>query len=400
MKLPKPKTCKGEQTMNRVYTIFAELLKLCPRYEFEKATERYGGNRYVKTFTTWQQYIAVLYSQITLKDSLRDIETGLGTQSGRWYHLGLKGVHRSTLSDANTKRDYRIFEDMFYHLLARCRDLTPRHRFRFNNPLYSIDATTIDLCLSVFPWARFKRAKGAIKMHCLYDHSGALPSFLTVTDGKRHDVTEAKNAGFPLSPDSIVSVDRAYIDYTWLYSLNTKRIWFVTRAKSNIDYAVTGQHQASGKGIISDESISLAGQHTRDKYPRDLRLIRFYDEKRKKTLVFLTNNFRLAASTIARVYKSRWQIELFFKWIKQNLKIKSFLGTSRNAVMTQIWVAMCYYLLLTYIKYQTKYGYSLLQLSRIIRETLFDRKSLVDILTLTPEHMAAVRNEALQGTLF
>jgi hypothetical protein len=400
MKLPKPKTCKGEQTMNRVYTIFAELLKLCPRYEFEKATERYGGNRYVKTFTTWQQYIAVLYSQITLKDSLRDIETGLGTQSGRWYHLGLKGVHRSTLSDANTKRDYRIFEDMFYHLLARCRDLTPRHRFRFNNPLYSIDATTIDLCLSVFPWARFKRAKGAIKMHCLYDHSGALPSFLTVTDGKRHDVTEAKNAGFPLSPDSIVSVDRAYIDYTWLYSLNAKRIWFVTRAKSNIDYAVTGQHQASGKGIISDESISLAGQHTRDKYPRDLRLIRFYDEKRKKTLVFLTNNFRLAASTIARVYKSRWQIELFFKWIKQNLKIKSFLGTSRNAVMTQIWVAMCYYLLLTYIKYQTKYGYSLLQLSRIIRETLFDRKSLVDILTLTPEHMAAVRNEALQGTLF
>jgi hypothetical protein len=386
--------------MNRVYTIFAELLKLCPRYEFEKATERYGGNRYVKTFTTWQQYIAVLYSQITLKDSLRDIETGLGTQSGRWYHLGLKGVHRSTLSDANTKRDYRIFEDMFYHLLARCRDLTPRHRFRFNNPLYSIDATTIDLCLSVFPWARFKRTKGAIKMHCLYDHSGALPSFLTVTDGKRHDVTEAKNVDLPLSPDSIVSVDKAYIDYAWLHSLDSGRIWFVTRAKSNIDYAVTGQHPVGGSGIISDERISLTGQRTRDKYPRDLRLIRFYDEKRKKTLVFLTNNFRLAATTIARIYKSRWQIELFFKWIKQNLKIKSFLGTSRNAVMTQIWVAMCYYLLLTYIKYQTRYAHSLLQLSRIIRETLFDRKSLVDILTVTPEHMAAVRNEALQGTLF
>ncbi len=400
MKLPKPKTCKGEQTMNRVYTIFAELLKLCPRYEFEKATERYGGNRYVKTFTTWQQYIAVLYSQITLKDSLRDIETGLGTQSGRWHHLGLKGVHRSTLSDANTKRDYRIFEDMFYHLLARCRDLTPRHRFRFSNPLYSIDATTIDLCLSVFPWARFKRAKGAIKMHCLYDHSGSLPSFLTVTDGKRHDVTEVKNVDLPLSPDSIVSVDKAYIDYAWLHSLDAGRIWFVTRAKSNIDYAVTGQHPVGGRGIISDERISLTGQRTRDKYPRDLRLIRFYDEKRKKTLVFLTNNFRLAATTIARIYKSRWQIELFFKWIKQNLKIKSFLGTSRNAVMTQIWVAMCYYLLLTYIKYQTRYACSLLQLSRIIRETLFDRKSLVDILTVTPEHMAAVRNEALQGTLF
>ncbi len=158
--------------MNRVYTIFAELLKLCPRYQFEKATERYKGNRYVKTFTTWRQYITILYSQITQKDSLRDIETGLGTQSGRWYHLGLSGVHRSTLSDANTKRDYRIFEDLFYHLLTRCRDLTPKHRFRFKNPLYTIDATTIDLCLSVFPWAKFRKAKGAIKMHCLYDHSG------------------------------------------------------------------------------------------------------------------------------------------------------------------------------------------------------------------------------------
>jgi hypothetical protein len=386
--------------MNKVYTIFAELLKLCPRYQFERATEHYKGDRYVKTFTTWQQYIAVLYSQITQKDSLRDIETGLGTQSGRWYHLGLSGVHRSTLSDANTKRDYRIFEDMFYHLLARCRDLTPKHRFRFKNPLYTIDATTIDLCLSVFPWAKFRKAKGAIKMHCLYDHSGALPSFLTVTDGKRHEVTTVKETSFPLSPDSIVSVNKAYIDYTWLSSLNTKRIWFVTRAKSNIDYAIAGQHPVSGRGIISDERISLRGQHTRNKYPQDLRLIKFYDDERQKTLVFLTNNFRLAATTIAQIYKSRWQIELFFKWIKQNLKIKSFLGTSKNAVLTQIWVAMSYYLLLTYIKYQTKYGYSLLQLSRIIRETLFDRKSLVDILTLQPEHLSAVRNETLQGALF
>ena len=173
--------------MNKVYTIFAELLNLCPWYQFERATERYKGDRYVKTFTTWQHYIAILYSQITQKDSLRDIETGLGTQSSRWYHLGFKGVCRSTLSDVNTKRDYRIFEDMFYHLLARCRNLTPKHRFRFKNPLYTIDATTIDLCLSVFPWAKFRKTKGAIKMHCLYEHSGALPSFLTVTDGMRSE---------------------------------------------------------------------------------------------------------------------------------------------------------------------------------------------------------------------
>jgi hypothetical protein len=400
MKSAKPKSFKEEQTMNRVYTIFAELLKLCPRYRFEKATERYRGNRYVKTFTTWQQYIAVLYSQITQKDSLRDIETGLAAQSDRLYHLGLGRIHRSTLSDANAKRDYQIFEDMFYHLLARCRDLTPKHTFRFRNPLYTIDATVIDLCLSVFPWAKFRKTKGAIKMHCLYDHSGALPSFLTVTDGKRHEVTAVKENPFPLLPDSIVSVDKAYIDYTWLYSLNTKRIWFVTRAKVNIDHAVTGQHLIKGRGVISDGRISLTGPLTKDKYPRDLRLIRFYDEERQKTLTFLTNNFRLAATTIAQIYKSRWQIELFFKWIKQNLKIKSFLGTSKNAVLTQIWVAMCYYLLLTYIKYQTKYAYSLLNLSRMIRETLFDRKSLIDILTLQPEHRQIMKNDMLQGTLF
>ena len=174
---------------------------------------------------------------------------------------------------------------------------------------------------SVFPWAKFRKAKGAIKMHCLYNLSGALPSFLTVTDGKRHEVTALKETSFPLSPDSIVSVDKAYIDYTWLYSLHTQKIWFVTRAKSTIDYAVAGQHPISVRGIIRDERISLQGQSTRNKYPQDLRLIKFYDDERQKTLVFLTNNFRLAATTIAQIYKSRWQIELFFKWIKQNLKI-------------------------------------------------------------------------------
>jgi hypothetical protein len=354
----------------------------------------------VKTFTTWQQYITVLYSQIKQKDSLRDIETGLQAQSPRWYHLGLTGIHKSTLSDANTKRDYRIFEDTFYNLLARCKDLTPKHRFRFRNPLYTIDATTIDLCLSVFPWAKFRKTKGAIKMHCLYDHSGALPSFLTITDGKKHDVRVVKEHAFPLVPDSIVSIDKAYIDYKWLYSLDKKGIWFVTRAKSNIDSVVTGQHPISGKGVLSDESISLQGPLTKTYYPKELRLIRYYDEERKKTLTFLTNNFKLAASTIAQIYKSRWQIELFFKWIKQNLKIKSFLGTSKNAVLTQVWIAMCYYLLLTYIKYQTKYGYSLLQLSRVIREMLFERKNLIDILTLKPERLLAVRSEPLQGALF
>jgi hypothetical protein len=342
----------------------------------------------------------MLYSQIKQKDSLRDIETGLQAHVSRWYHLGLTAVHRSTLSDANTKRDYRIFENMFYHLLARCRDHTPKHRFRFKNPLYTIDATTIDLCLSVFPWAKFRKTKGAIKMHCLYDHSGALPSFLTVTDGKRHDVRVVKEGSFPLSPDSIISIDKAYIDYKWLYSLDNNRIWFVTRAKSNINYEVTGQHEVSDKKVLSDERIALKGPLTKKRYPKELRLIRFYDTVHKKTLTFLTNNFRLSSTTIASIYKSRWQIELFFKWIKQNLKIKSFLGTSKNAVMTQIWIAMIYYLLLSYIKYQTKYGHSLLQLSRVVREMLFERKNLIDVLTLRPARLLSVRSEPLQGALF
>lgn len=386
--------------MRKLETIFGELLKLVPRYQFEKAVKQYQGDRYVKSYTTWHQFITILFSQIKQKDSIRDIVTGLEANESRWYHLGLTGIHRSTFSDANNKRSFQIFEELFYHLLSRCKDLTPKHRFKFKNELYSIDASVIDLCLSVFPWAKFRKTKGAIKMHCLYDHSGALPSFVTITDGKKHDVTVAKDVGFPLSPDSIVSIDRAYIDFKWLNSLDEKRVWFVTRAKSNIDYVVTGQHPVSGKGVRKDQTILLAGPRTKHHYPKELRMIEFYDEENKKHLTFLTNNMKLAASTIAAIYKSRWQIELFFKWIKQNLKIKSFLGTSKNAVMTQIWVAMSYYLLLTYIKYQTKYTHSLLTLSRLIRETLFERKNLIDILTLKPERILSVRDEPIQGALF
>ena len=238
----------------------------------------------MKSFTTWQQFMAILYAQITQKDSLRDIVTGFSAHALRWYHLGLTGIHKSTLSDANANRAYQIFEALFYHLLSRCRDLTPKHKFRFKNPLYTIDASTIDLCLSVFPWAKFRTTKGAIKLHCLYDHSGALPTFLTVTDGKKHDVRVVKDTPFPLLPDSIVSVDKAYIDYAWLNSLDAQGVWFVTRAKTNIDYAVVGQYPVSSKRVISDECISLQGPLTRTKYPKELRLIRYYDEERDKNL--------------------------------------------------------------------------------------------------------------------
>lgn len=386
--------------MRKLETIFGELLKLVPRYQFDKAVQQYQGDRYVKSYTTWHQYITILFSQIKQKDSIRDIVTGWDAFESRWYHLGMKDIRRSTFSDAHNRRDYQIFESLFYHLLSRCKDYTPKHRFKFNNPLFSLDASVIDLCLSVFPWAKFRKTKGAIKMHCLYDHSGALPTFLTITDGKRHDVTVAKKTDLPLSPDSIISIDRAYIDFKWLNLLDENRVWFVTRAKSNMDYVITGQHPVSGKGVRKDQAILLNGPRTKTYYQKELRLIEFYDEDTKKHLTFLTNNRKLAASTIAAIYKSRWQIELFFKWIKQNLKIKSFLGTSKNAVLSQIWVAMSHYLLLTYIKYQTKYGHSLLTLSRIIREMLFERKNLIDILTLKPERLRIVQDEPIQGALF
>ena len=383
--------------MTQVGTIFSELLKLVPRYHFDKAVNSHQGDRYAKSFTTWKQFITLLYSQITRKDSLREIETGLLAQSSRCYHLGLTRVCRSTLADANNRRDYRIFETLFYHLLGRCKSLTPKHKFRFKNPLYSIDASTIDLCLSSFPWAKFRKTKGAIKLHCQYDHSGALPSFLVITDGKRHEARVMKEHTFPLTPDSIVSVDRGYLDFKWLYSLTVSRVSFVTRAKKNFKYEVTGQHKKpKGKGVLRDETVCMVNYSSTQDYPDTLRRVEFYDEEKKKILVFLTNNFKLAASTIAGIYKSRWQIELFFKWIKQNLKIKSFLGSSKNAVMTQVWVAMCYYLLLSYIKYQTRFGHSLLYLSRVIRETLMDQRALIDILTLSLVRFEKIETEPIQ----
>jgi hypothetical protein len=339
--------------------------------------------------------MTLLYAQVRAKDSLRDIQTSLSAQSDRWYHVGLKAIKRSTLSDANNSRDARIYEEFFYKLLDRCKDITPKHKFRFKNPLYTMDATVIDLCLSMFPWAKFRKKKGALKLHYLYDHSGSIPSFLVVTDAKQHE------HDLPLVPDSIISIDRAYIDYNWLYSLAKSRVSFVTRAKSNMKYRVTGQHEVNTqKGLLFDRKVVLTNYYQSRYYPEELRLVGLRDPETKKKLLFLTNNFSLSAYTIAQIYKARWQIELFFKWIKQNLKIKSFFGTSRNAVLTQIWIAMCYYLLLSYIKYQTKYSYSLLELSRIFSEMIFAKISLIDLLSYRYYNISKIREPALQRSLF
>lgn len=381
-------------------TIFNQLLQLIYRYNFKKCVNRYDGDKYTKRFSCWQQFIVLLYSQARGLKSLREITISLRSQYRKWYHLGLKSVARSTLSDANINRSSDIFQDVFYDLLAKCQSLSPKHRFRFKNPLYTMDSTLISLCLSIFPWAKYRKMKGALKLHTLLDHSGCLPSFMTITDGKCHDINVVKDKQycFPtILSDSIITVDRAYIDYKWLYSLTISKVYFVTRIKRNISYEVLGQQKIiKNRDVISDHTIRMTGFYTKENYPDKLRLIKYYDKETKKELVFITNNFKLAARTIADLYKARWQIEIFFKWIKQNLKIKTFLGTSENAVMTQIWVAMIYYLLLSFLKFQTKYSYSMQEFARIIKELLMENISLFDTLSLNYENCNKVKEKNIQ----
>lgn len=242
-----------------------------------------------------------------------------------------------------------------------------------------------------FPLAKYKARKGAIRLHYQLDQSGEIPSFLVVTDAKQHELKVTRSF-FTIVPDSIYCMDKAYIDFKWLYSINNKKAFFVTRAKENQQYTVTGQHEINKKNILSDENINLTGILQHEKYPEDLRLIRYFDEESEKTLTFLTNNFALSASTIADIYQSRWQIEVFFKWIKQNLKIKTFLGVSKNAVLTQIWIAMCYFLLLSYIKYQSHYKYPLFYLHKVIKETLLERLHIIDLLNLNDRTLSKIKN--------
>ena len=385
-------------------TIFSQLLQLICQNRFKKCVNRYEGDRYTKRFSCWQQLLVLLFAQAKGLTSLRDIEISLRSHHRKWYHLGLTGVARSTLADANTNRDADILKEVFYSLLEKCRDLAPRHRFRFKNPLYSFDSTLINVCLSLYPWATYRKKKGAFKLHTLFDHNGYLPSFVVLTDGRTHDINIMKDSsyGVPvLSPDSILLVDRAYIDYKWLYSLTKQGLYFVTRMKKNMKYTVLGQQELSEKnGVVTDCRIRLANYLQSKYYPAPLRLVTVADPETGELITFITNNFMFDAATIAELYKSRWQIEIFFKWIKQNLKIKSFLGTSKNAVMTQIWAAMIYYLLLSFIKFQTKCRHSLHELTRIIGELLLDNTHLIDIIGVSLNAYAKVKRNQLQLSLF
>jgi hypothetical protein len=360
-------------------TILAQILKLVPRHEFEVLANKHHSGRMFRTASRWSQFVSMAIGQLSGRRSLRDLVDNVSAQQQRLYHLGSARLSRSNLSRINEDKPCELYQVLFAALLKRCQSIAPGHGFRFKNELYSMDATTIDLCLSVFPWASFRKTKGGIKLHVAMNHKGNLPEFVTVTEAREHEVEQGRCVNFPKG--SIVAVDRGYTDYEWYKTLSDKGIYFVARLKSNAKIRVIKRSIVNrSTGLTCDQIIEFTGVMTSTRCPIPLRRVGYRDPVSGKHYVFLTNNFSLAASTIAAIYKSRWQIELFFKWIKQNLKIKSFLGTSRNAVMTQIWIALCVYLLVAYLKFVSKSKRSMQQILNLLQMNLFEKWSLHDLI--------------------
>ncbi len=370
--------------MNTGKTLFAQLMEFLPWKTFGRIVARYGGDDRVRTLSCGEQYRAMAFAQLTYRESLRDIETCLSVQASKLYHMGLREpIRRSTLADANESRDWRIYADLAQRLIAQARKLyaTEDLGLDLTNTVYALDSTTIDLCLSVFPWAHFRTTKAAVKMHTLLDLRGNIPSFIHVSDGKLADV-HALDLLLP-EPGAIYVMDRGYVDFARLHALHQAGAFFVTRTKSNMNaHRVYSAPTDRTTGIICDQSIALDGHYTSKNYPEHLRRIRFRDAESGKTLVFLTNHFALPALTIAALYKNRWQVELFFKWIKQHLRIKQFYGTSENAVKTQIWIAVSVYVLVAIVKKRLDLDASLYTLLQIFSVTLFEKIDLKQALTI------------------
>ena len=363
-------------------TILSQILKLVPRHEFETLAKQHHSGGTFRTASRWSQFVSLTMAQLSGRNSLRDIVDNMSAQMHRLYHLGSAKLSRSNLSRINEDKPYALYEALFGKLLTRCQGVAPDHNFKFNHPLYSLDASTVDLCLSAFPWADFRTTKGAVKLHVGLNHAGYLPEFVTITEGKKHDVTVGRMLNFPKG--SMVAIDKAYNDYAWYKQLTDKDIFFVTRLKSNAKYRIIDRRSVlKNKGLTCDQTIEFTGPQASKKCPVQLRRVGYKDAETGKHYVLLTNNFKLSAKTIADVYKARWQVELFFKWIKQNLKIKSFVGTSKNAVMTQIWIAMCVYLLIAFLAFQSEITKSMQQILRL-QLNLFDKRDLMTLLRGDP----------------
>jgi hypothetical protein len=374
-----------------------QLMQMFSRFEFQKAVKATKTEYHARGFTSWNHFIAMLFGQLAGQDSLRSIEAGLATQAPALYHMGIAPVHRSTLAYANEHRSCELFEKIFCVMLSKCRSLAPRHKFKFKNPLYSIDSTTIELCLSLYDWALFRQTKGAAKLHVKLNHAGYLPAFAVTTYAAIADITVAKT--MPMDKGDVVVMDRGYVGFEFLNSLDNKGVLFVVRVKENMLWRITRRNGASGrKRIRFDRIVKTKSLHAKEKYSRRLRLVRAYDPVSKKTATLATNNFTWSAKTIAAIYKERWQIELFFKTLKQQLKVKSFVGTSKNALLSQLWVALIAYLLLSYLKFKSKFKWSIYTLCAILPTNLFARRNLWDWLN-APFHTRSNKPPDTQLTL-
>ena len=385
--------------MPREAYVFSQFLRLLPRYEFQRIVDKYKGDYRTKQFKCWHQLNCMLFAHIRQEKSLRDIDIALNAHASKLYHIGIQQCPKSTLADANERRDYRIYEEFAKTLMQHARREyadTPL-ALDVDNAVYALDASVIDLTLSLFPWAKFRKTKGAIKLHAMIDLRGNIPTFLTITDGKMHDVKAAPKV--PIEADGIYVVDRGYVDFSWLWSIHQTGAFFVTRLKTSIKWTRVVSHPVDKSlGLRSDQEILVASTRLKKLYPERLRKTSFRDEIQSRTLVFITNNFTLPAATIAALYKARWEIELFFKWIKQNLRVKTFYGTSPNAVKTQIWIAMIVYLVLAILKERYCLEQSLSKLLHFLEVNLFEQKPLIPIFQINARSKR--RKQDIQLKLF
>jgi hypothetical protein len=356
--------------------MFSQLLKLFPRTEFQALVQLTHAERHARGFTCWGQFVAMLFCQLGRAHSLREICGGLRSSEGKLKHLGMQAPARSTLAYANEHRPWQLYRAVFQELLGRCQaQVTGRRKFRFKNKLVSLDSTVIDLCATLFDWAKFRRTKGAIKLHCLLDHDGYLPSVVVITEGNRPDVQVARALRFEAG--TVVVMDRGYVDYAWFGQLTAQEVFFVTRLKDNTVYKIVERRPVPDRGpVLRDEIIELTNWNAANNCPFRLRRVEVDDPDKHGTLVFLTNHLTFGATTIAAIYKDRWQVELFFKALKQNLKIKTFVGTSANALKVQVWTALIAILLLKYLQLRSRFAWSLANLVALLRMNLFTHRDL------------------------
>jgi hypothetical protein len=357
--------------------MFSQILQLFPRSDFQMLVKETKAERHARGFSCWNQFVSMMFCQLGRAHSLREICQGLSSCEGKLLHLGIDGApHRSSLAYANEHRPWELYHKLFFQLLERCHKDAPfKKKFRFKNKLVSLDSTVIDLCVSVFDWAKFRRTKGAIKLHLLLDHDGYLPCFGVITEGKVHDVKVAWSLSF--EPGTVVVDDRGYNDYGLFAKWTEEEVYFVTRMKDNALYTVVEEREVpKNRSVLKDQIIFLSGSGAWEKCPYALRRVEVWDEEKQQTLVFLTNHFGFGASTIGAIYKERWQIELFFKALKQNLKIKTFVGTSPNAVKIQVWTALIAILILRYLQLKSKFSWSLSNLVALLRMNLFTYRDL------------------------